>query len=376
MSGYTEFLFPDPARWPEQLAQARELRRFDDWVQAGGDPLSLPPAVIEELEGVGKRYRNQHLPDPFHPLLKGPTREAGPPPPDFLDGILAEPLFEGYPVPPRVGPWFLSAIDAHAWTLAEQERLGEVATRSYTTRQPVEDFPAGFLRLPLEIRAFDLQSLAEALYVMESSREPMGKWSHEAHSRYRYTVYAMAQSIEREPETAGLALATFRRAVSDLRGAGFGTALLADPARELGLDGGDPYVRAWRGYMRFRASVVQFHLNLDRGPVLRKAIEDLEHVLRAPDLTAHARSFAIRLMVDSYKDLLDGQQAQDAAGRWITLVDDFPFERREEVFDKLLEVWEDTHRAPSPEILARIEAHVASEKALRTRNRWETIQAR
>jgi hypothetical protein len=376
MSGYTEFLFPDPARWPEQLAQARELRRFDDWVQAGGSPRSLPPAVIDELRGVGKRYRNQRLPDPFYPLFEGPTRESGPPPGDFLDGLLNAASLEGYPVPPRLGPWFLSALDAHGRTTEEQERLGAVATRSYNTRRAVDDFPAGFLRLPLEIRSFDLQSLAEAMYVMESSREPMGEWTHEVHRRYRYTMYAMARSIEEEPRTAGLALATFRRAIGDLKGASFGTALLADPARELGVSRDDPYVRAWRGYIRFRASVVQFHLNLDRGPVLRKAIEDFEHVLRAPDLNAHVRSFAIRLMVDSYKDLLDGQQAQDAAERWITLVDDFPFERREEVFDKILEVWEDTHRAPSPEIVERIEAHIASEKALRTRNRWETIQAR
>lgn len=375
--GFREFLEPDPRRWPEQLAQAEELRTFDDWIRAGGDPLQLPTTLADALRGVGERYRNQGLPDPFFPMLEGPTHGPGPPPQDFLGGRLANDLLEDYPVPDRLGPWFMTAIAAHREALAEQERLGDVAKRSFEAREAVDDFPSGLLRLPLEIRDFDLQSLAEAAYVLESSRQPIAQWTHRVHRRYRRLMHAVAQSIEKEPETAGLTLATFLYGLRNLDGAAYGSALMADPSRELGTAGESPYGHAWRGYLRFRACVVQFHMNLDRNPTLHRVIEDFEKVLRSPNLTSHLQTLALGKIIDAYRDLVDGPQAHRVAERWLGTIDELPRAHQDEIFDKILEVWGDTELPPPPAVMARIEAHVASEGTrTRARKRLARIRAR
>lgn len=206
-SGWFPLLEPDPLYSADLWKHLPEVETITDWMVRGGDLDALSPEQRECLERLDDFLLGQtHVP----PFLALRTTE-----PLTSPLVLREERRELFPAPPpRLDGWLGAAL------LARREALAGIARREEEWREFVASGgeggpPLSFLpRATLRFTNFE-RSVA-LVRILDHARLEGHLWSREVCRDVRRMLFALARSLEREPEVRPWFVARSEQLVKDV----------------------------------------------------------------------------------------------------------------------------------------------------------------
>lgn len=206
----------DPNAWPEVLRRLPAVRRFHEWVAAGGAAEGLPPKVLASLRAADQRMATLGLPMAFHPYVYL-TPAPSPVLPDARLLAAFSIASEAPPALPEAG------VDGWLGTALVQLRAVQDAMDAQTAA--MEDFIAkrgggGLLRELADSGGLDVHLSLQKATTMKglmkwirrstteaASRRVLERWTRPLQRASHGLHYAVARSLHAQPELRDQAVA-------------------------------------------------------------------------------------------------------------------------------------------------------------------------